>query len=255
MSTDSRSRWASRSYDATPMTCLMVSGCSRTRSMRWATSGTWDGPAAPDVLPERRPVGAGQRLVGQLRRPYDRPIQVAVANDVFHHREIGIVLAERHSCDVTEQVPHEEPVPRVVPRRPGSAGRGHGPDGRGADDHDASYAPCLLAPTMARVPLEAIPASAFDRGPRPESTASAPPTADSSASWSGAARSAVTMRTLAPDSFVGSRTTAVTSCPAARACSRASRPMPPVAAKIVSFISSSDGHRWAPGDSNPEPAD
>jgi hypothetical protein len=67
-----------------------------------------------------------------------------------------------------------------------------------------------------------IPASALDRGPRPESTASAPPTADSSAAGSAASRSAVTVRTSL-DSFFGFRTTAVTSWPASTACSRSCR--------------------------------
>src|SRR4029450_1963469 len=93
---------------------------------------------------------------------------------------------------------------------------------------------CIAWPT-ARVPCEAMPASDAERGPRPESTASAPATADSSAAGSAAARSAVTLRTCA-DSLFGFRTTAVTSWPAATACSRAWRPIPPVAAKMVSFI-------------------
>src|SRR6266487_1047065 len=53
-----------------------------------------------------------------------------------------------------------------------------------------------IACTMARVPCAATPASAFDRAPRPESTASAPATADSSTAGSAAARSAATMRNL-----------------------------------------------------------
>src|SRR4029453_2574814 len=90
--------------------------------------------------------------------------------------------------------------------------------------------------TMARVPRDAMPVSEVDRGPRPENTASAPATADSSAAGARAGRSAVTIRPASPDSLFGFRTTAVTSWPAARACSRACRPIPPVAAKIVSFI-------------------
>jgi hypothetical protein len=61
---------------------------------------------------------------------------------------------------------------------------------------------------MARVPCDAMPVSDADRGPRPESTASAPATADSSTAGSAAARSAVTMRTASPDSLFGFRTTA-----------------------------------------------
>src|SRR5207253_913862 len=68
----------------------------------------------------------------------------------------------------------------------------------------------FIARTIARVPCQAIPAFDADRGPRPESTASAPPTADSRAAGSGAARSALTARTPG-DSFWGFRTTAVTS--------------------------------------------
>src|SRR5215204_1967797 len=93
-----------------------------------------------------------------------------------------------------------------------------------------------IAWTIARVPCDAMPVSEVDRGPRPDSTASAPATADSSTAGSAAARSAVTIRTASPDSLFGSRTTAVTSWPAATACSRTCRPIPPVAAKIVSFI-------------------
>ncbi len=91
-----------------------------------------------------------------------------------------------------------------------------------------------MAAAMARVPRDAIPASARDRGPRPDSTASAPATADSSAAGSAAARSAVTARTP-PGSLPGLRTTAVTSWPAASAWSSIWRPIPPVAATIVSF--------------------
>ena len=95
-----------------------------------------------------------------------------------------------------------------------------------------------IASTMARVPREAIPASDADRGPRQESTASAPATADSSTAGSAVTRSAVTARTCL-DSRCGLRMTAVTSWPAATACSRSCRPIPPVAAKIVSFIACS----------------
>src|SRR5215204_4830827 len=92
-----------------------------------------------------------------------------------------------------------------------------------------------IAWTMARVSCDTILDSEFDRGPRPESTASALSTANSSAEGSAAARSAVTVRTCL-DSFLGFRTTAVTSWPAATACSRTCRPIPPVAANMVSFI-------------------
>ncbi len=68
----------------------------------------------------------------------------------------------------------------------------------------------FIAATTAGVPWEAMPASEFECGPRPESTASAPATADSSAAGSGAARSAVMART-SRDSLAGLRTTAVTS--------------------------------------------
>src|SRR5215207_8097706 len=125
---------------------------------------------------------------------------------------------------------------------PGSCFGGFERPGEGTVPIDAALTTTMrrtsvacIAWTMARVPCEAIPASEFDRGPRPERTASAPSTADSSTTGSAAARSAVTMRT-SPESFFGLRTTAVTSWPAAAACSRTCRPIPPVAAKIVSFI-------------------
>src|SRR5919197_1186959 len=93
-----------------------------------------------------------------------------------------------------------------------------------------------IAWTMARVPCSATPTSAFDPGPRAEGTASAPSTADSSAAGSAADRSARTTRAAPACSLPGLRTTAVTWWPAATACSRACLPMPPVAAKMVSFI-------------------
>src|SRR5215207_6799121 len=121
---------------------------------------------------------------------------------------------------------------------PGSCLGGFGRPGEGTVEIGAALTTTMrrtpvacIAWTMARVPCDAVPVSDADRGPRPESTASAPATADSST-----ARSAVTIRTASPDSLFGFRTTAVTSWPAARACSRACRPIPPVAAKIVSFI-------------------
>jgi len=54
-----------------------------------------------------------------------------------------------------------------------------------------------IARMTASVPGAVMPASAADRGPRPDRTASAPWTADSSTDGSGAARSAVTTRTPA----------------------------------------------------------
>src|SRR3981189_1931285 len=125
---------------------------------------------------------------------------------------------------------------------PGSCLGGFGRPGEGTVPIGAALTTTMrrtsvvrIAWMMARVPCQAIPASDADRGPRPEITASAPSTADSSAAGSGAARSAVTTR-ASPDSPFGLRTTAVTSWPAATACSRTCRPIPPVAAKIVSFI-------------------
>ncbi len=92
-----------------------------------------------------------------------------------------------------------------------------------------------IAWTIAPVPRVATLASALERAPRPDSTASAPATADSRAAGSTAARSAVMTRTSRV-SLLGLRTTAVTSWPAVRAWSSSWRPMPPVAAKIVSFM-------------------
>src|SRR5438093_8967272 len=63
----------------------------------------------------------------------------------------------------------------------------------------------FIAWTMARVPCQATPASADDRGPRAEITAAAPAAADASCAGSDAAGSAVTTRTLA-DRFFGFRT-------------------------------------------------
>lgn len=69
------------------------------------------------------------------------------------------------------------------------------------------------------MPRDAIQTSDTDRGPRPESTASAPSSEARSAAGSAAARWAVTIRVTRVDSFVGSRTTAVISWPVMTACS------------------------------------
>src|SRR6266567_4331670 len=106
-------------------------------------AGARDGQAAAEVLPGRGPVAAGERLVSQSRRPDDGPVQAAVAKDVFHHREIGIALAEHGPGEPAEQVPHKEPVARVVLGRVWAAGRGHGADRRGADGDDAPDSCCL----------------------------------------------------------------------------------------------------------------
>lgn len=101
-----------------------------------------------------------------------------------------------------------------------------------------------IAVMMAAVPGAAIPASALVCGPRADSTAPAPATADSRACWPGLARSAVTTRaallaSTSGGSLAGLRATAVTSCPASMAWRRSWRPTPPVAAMMVSFIVSS----------------
>ncbi len=53
------------------------------------------------------------------------------------------MLPERGFDQRTEQVPHEEPIARVILRRLRAARRRHGPDRRGADDDDAAYLGCL----------------------------------------------------------------------------------------------------------------
>ena len=88
---------------------------------RMGDVGARDDPAAPDVLPVRRTVAAGSWLAAQPRWADDGPVQAAVAQDVFHLRQIGVDLAERGPNRGAEQVAHEEPVARVVPRRPGAA--------------------------------------------------------------------------------------------------------------------------------------
>src|ERR1039457_641439 len=77
----------------------------------------------------------------------------------------------------------------------GLAGEGTVPMGAALPTTRRRAPAAFIAAAMARVPCVAIPASAFDRGPRPESTASAPSTADLSVAGFGAARSAVTTRT------------------------------------------------------------
>src|SRR5262252_4592963 len=76
---------------------------------------------------------------------------------------------------------------------PGSCFGGLGRPGEGTVPIGAA-----LTTTIARVPSEATPTSDADRAPRPESTASAPRTADASTAGSGAARSATTTRAGGP---------------------------------------------------------
>jgi len=93
-----------------------------------------------------------------------------------------------------------------------------------------------MAWVMALVPLAATPASALVLGPSADSIAPAPATAGWRAAGSAEARSAAMARAAVAARLCGFRATAVTSWPAAMACSSTCRPMPPVAAKIVSFI-------------------
>src|ERR687896_1064721 len=124
----------------------------------------------------------------------------------------------------------------------GRPGDGTVPTGAALTTTMRRAAVACIARTMAPVPREAIPTSAIDRGPRQERTASAPSTANSSAAGSGAARSVSTAST-SNERRLGSRTTPVTSCPAARACWRTCPPIRPVAATIVSFMHGSASPR------------
>ena len=93
--------------------------------------------AAPQVLAVGGAVAAGQGLAGQPGRPDHGPVQAAAGQDVLHLREVGEHLAERRAGDVTEQVPHEEPVARVVLGRVRARGRGYRAHRGGADRDDA----------------------------------------------------------------------------------------------------------------------
>src|SRR5260370_4991957 len=84
--------------------------------------GAGDGQATAEVLPERCPVAAGEGLVGHSRRPQHGPVQAAVPQDVLHHREVRVDLAERGAGQVAEYVAHEEPVAGVVLGRVGPPG-------------------------------------------------------------------------------------------------------------------------------------
>ena len=67
----------------------------------------------------------------------------------------------------------------------GLAGEGTVPMGAALTTTMRRAPVAFIAAAMARVPWVAIPASAFDRGPRAESTASAPWTADVSVAGPG----------------------------------------------------------------------
>src|SRR5215475_14232748 len=83
--------------------------------------GAGDEQAAAEVLAERRPIAAGEGLAGQPGWPYDGPVQPASTKDLLHQGEIGIGLAKRGLGHRGAEVPHEEPIARVVLGRVGAA--------------------------------------------------------------------------------------------------------------------------------------
>src|SRR5712691_1947552 len=138
-------RWATSSpiscfAPTSPISCF---GLPEHAKHEMGDVGARNEEAAPEVLPVRRPVAAGHGFVGEPWRSYDGPVQAAVPKDVLHQREVGVVLPERGFDQRTEQVPHEEPIARVVLRRLRAARRRNGPDRGGADDDDAAYPGCL----------------------------------------------------------------------------------------------------------------
>src|SRR5262249_30047705 len=139
------------------------------------------------------PVGAGEWLAGQPWWPHDGPVQAAGGQDVLHLREVDHDLADRGVGQAGAQVPHEEPVTGVVFRRAWVAGRGPVPTAAALTAPMRRTPVTFIAATMAGVPWTTIPASEFECGPSPESTASVPAIADSSVAGSGAARSVVMM--------------------------------------------------------------
>ena len=100
----------------------------------------------PHILAAHRRSGckaSEQEIIAALTGNY-RPEHLFVLRQnfeafEFHQRQIAVARAERRLCQWTEQVSHEEAIAWVVLRRPRAARRGHGPDGRGADNNDASY--------------------------------------------------------------------------------------------------------------------
>src|SRR5262245_6043531 len=117
----------------------------------------------------------------------------------------------------------------------GYAGDGTVPMGAALTTRSRRVPVARIASTIAVVPVEATPVSDFERGPSPDSTASQPFTAAFRAPGSGWARSTATLD-AGRDRRVGSRTTAVTSCPASPDCSSSSWPIPPVAATMTSLM-------------------
>ena len=91
--------------------------------------------APAEVAPVSRAVPPRQRPVGEPRRPGDRPVQPAPAEQVFHHREVLIVLAEHPPGERGTEVPHEQAVAGIVPRRVRPRGRWDRAE-RGRADHD-----------------------------------------------------------------------------------------------------------------------
>ena len=66
--------------------------------------GPGDEETAADIPPVGRSVPAGQGLAGQPGRPDDGPVQVAVAQDILHLGQVGVVRAQCPFDDGAGQV-------------------------------------------------------------------------------------------------------------------------------------------------------
>src|SRR5262249_34052556 len=139
--------------------------------------------------------------------------QSAGPEHVLHQREVGVPLTQHALEERRGEMPHQQPLAGITPRRVRPSRGRHGRDRRGAPHHDPPGPRPPPRPHRGPPSPPARPASPSGRGPTPDSPPPAPATADSSTLPLDRSRSAVTTRVpFKPvPSRRGSRTATVTS--------------------------------------------
>ena len=79
--------------------------------------GPGDEHPRTDILLVRRSIVPCQAPIEQTGRAHNGPVQDTVAKEILHKRQVLVVPAERGLGQRSRQMPHEEPVAGVVPRR------------------------------------------------------------------------------------------------------------------------------------------
>jgi hypothetical protein len=160
-------------------------------------------------------------FVSQAPWPYNRPVQFALLEHLFHHCGIGNDTGEKQAAQQVSRWKN-----RVFKEK----------------SEDSITTRFILAPNMAPVRLRANlcrrSASAFatgTRGPKAERIASWPLIADASSTRLSRFPCLMAIRSRNRSSGSGERTNAVTEWPRAIACRTISSPVPPVAPRTTSF--------------------